>query len=459
MDLLLEVADQLPSALKTKVWELTETLPVTTSVSSTIAQNYEQITSVIDKAHANQASALSALTVVTNSVSSFSLLNDIIQAQATLNYYEILQSVVTANSTVDGALLTQAAQASQIMLNMFNDDAFYSGNYPSLGGNTALLVVYSIFFVLQIISGVFYHQWWFLTCWSCALILEILGFAGRIWSSQNIMNFNAFVLQLVCLTLAPCFMMAGIYYVIAQLTLIYGRKFSLLRPMQYSLIFILCDIISIVLQALGGGMAAYSLSIFESSKSGTHIMVAGLAYQVFTIAVFQLFWYIFLFQVWKSYRKYGDAEFNPKFAHIRQRKWLIYFIVAVSFAVVLIFVRSIYRLIELAEGWSSTLATDEIYFMILEALMVSLASCVLSFMPPGLAYGRGSHLYIDKSLKTTFARKIHLNNDHNDQDDIYRDGEERELEDTDNITDNLDVETKEHETDAGYFNNSDKQVI
>lgn len=412
MEVLEQYASALPTGLQTKVSQLTS-IPSITSIPSTISQNYETITSIIAKAELHQRSAYSALNVVTASVSSISLINDIIQAQATLNYYNVLEQAATVTNTASHAsLMTKAAQASEIMLEMFNDEAYYSGNYPSFGGNIALVVVFSIFLTFHVISGVFYHQWWFLFCWTCGLALEILGYAGRIWSSQNIMSFDAFVMQLVCLTLGPCFLMAGIYYVIAQLTLIYGQKFSVLRPMQYSFLFIIGDLISIILQAAGGGVAAGSLSQYESTEDGSHIMVAGLAFQVFTIAAFQIFWYIFFFRVYRSYKKHGDSEFNPHFTHIRERKFLVPFIFGISFAVVLIFVRSIYRLIELAEGWSSNLATKEIYFMILEALMVSLASCVLTFLTPGLAYGRNSHLYIDKSLKATFGKHYKNNKDH-----------------------------------------------
>ena len=404
MDQLTQYSSFLPEGLRTKLVELTSTLSITTPVPTTIAQNYEKITSVIHSISEKQESAASALFVVTESLSSISLINDILQAQATLNFYDVLEKVATeTNSATKASLMTQAAEASQIMHKMFKEDAYYSGNYPSLGGNTALLVVYAVFLAMQVVSGVFYHQWWFLTCWTCGLVLEVLGYAGRIWSSQNIMNFNAFVMQLVCLTLAPCFMMAGIYYVIAQLTEIYGQKFSILKPMQYSLIFILCDLISIALQAAGGGVAASALSVYEDTADGSHIMVGGLAFQVFTIALFQLFWYHFLYKVYKSYKAYGDAGFNPNFTHIRERNLLVPFICVVSFAVILIFVRSIYRLIELSDGWSSKLAVDEIYFMILEALMVSLASCVISILSPGIAYGRHSHIYIDKSPKATFG--------------------------------------------------------
>lgn len=425
MEVLNYYSKELPTGLATKIVELTSSIPITTSVPSTIAQDYETITSVLTKALDNQKSAFQAITSVTESVSTISLMNDILQAQATVNFYSILEVAATeTNEAVKASLMTKAAEASEIMLKMFNEQAYYSGNYPSLGGNIALLVVYSVFLALQIISGVFYHQWWFLSCWVCALVLEILGYIGRIWSHENIMNFNAFVMQLVCLTLAPCFMMAGIYYVIAQLTVIYGQKFSLLRPMQYSLIFIICDIISIILQAVGGGVAAGALSVFEDTDSGSHIMVAGLAYQVFTIALFQFFWYLFFWRVYKNYKEFGEDCLNPNFKHIRERKLLVPFIIAVSAAVILIFVRSIYRLVELAEGWSSKLAVDEIYFMILEGLMVSLATCILSIMSPGLAYGRRSHIYIDKSLPATFKKQYTseletTEKDYDDDDDDF----------------------------------------
>ncbi|OZJ01408.1 hypothetical protein BZG36_05660, partial [Bifiguratus adelaidae] len=65
--------------------------------------------------------------------------------------------------------------------------------------------------------------------------------------------------------------MAGIYYMLAKFTVIYGGQFSKLKPMTYSTIFILFDLISIVLQAIGGGMAAVALLNNTNTDDGTHI--------------------------------------------------------------------------------------------------------------------------------------------------------------------------------------------
>lgn len=400
--------------------ELTSSVNVT-SVPTTMTVPYATITSVIGSASLHQASALSVIATATDSVTSISIINQLIQYQATLNYYSVLESIATATATPTAAL-AEAAQASAIMKNIFDQNAFYSGNTPSFGGNLALLIVYSIMLAFQVLFGVFYHQWWFLSCWTAGLVLEILGYAGRVWSSQNIMNLNAYIMQLVCLTLAPCFLMAGIYYIIAQLTLVYGQKFSVLKPMMYSLIFIGCDVISIALQAAGGGMAAGALAEFQDTRQGANVMVGGLAFQVFSIGVFFLFWVLFLYRIRISFKANGDAEFSPDFVHIRERKPHFLYLWTVTISVVLVFVRSVYRLIELSEGWSSDLAVDEIYFMILEALMIALASFLMTAVHPGIAYGRHSHLYIDKTA--LFKTRKHKNGTTDEENDIDNDDDD-----------------------------------
>ncbi|GME89091.1 unnamed protein product [[Candida] boidinii] len=164
--------------------------------------------------------------------------------------------------------------------------------------------------------------------------------------------------------------------------------------MWYSNFFIFCDVTSIVIQAVGGAIAAVDLGNFESTDTGAHIMVAGLAFQVFSMGLFQFFWYLFLFKAYRDYKKNGSQNFPPRYALIRSEKLFIPFLVAVSLSVIFVFVRSIYRLIELAEGFSSILAVDEIYFMILEALMMCLAVLSLTLIHPGYVYGRRSKIVV-----------------------------------------------------------------
>ncbi|AWU77660.1 hypothetical protein CAS74_002370 [Pichia kudriavzevii] len=408
MDKILSYTEHIPAGYVTRARHLTETLQLSVAVPTTITEPYASITSVISSAAAYQSSVYNALSAASNLASSTSLFNEVVAAQATINYYEILREAVTeTNAASRASLMTRAAEASEVMFKVVNEYPFYGGNFPSLGGNIALLVVFAVFLSMQVFSGIFFHQYWFLVCWTAGLILEVIGYAGRIWSSQNITNLSAYIMQSVCITVAPCFLMAGIYYIIAQITLIYGEEYSLMKPMRYSQIFIVCDIISIFTQGAGGGMA----SVQSLQDTGRYIMIGGLAFQVLTMLIFQFLWYHLLFNIYKAYKESGENVFNPEFDFVRRRKLHIPFIIGVSFVVLLIFIRSVYRLAEISEGWSSKATTDEIYFMILEGLMVSLASCVISVLSPGLAYGRGAHLQMTRRKK---------NEEEFDMDDSFR---------------------------------------
>lgn len=270
---------------------------------------------------------------------------------------------------------------------------FFDGDTPELASGLGFVIVFSVFFGVTLLSCVFYHQWWFLCSWGIGMVLEIIGYSGRIWYHLNDNNGSAYIMELVCVTVAPCFLMAGIYYVLAQLILIYGNHFSRLKPMQYSSIFIVCDVISIFVQAGGGGSSASA----SSSQTGRYVMIAGLAFQVFTMSVFQFLWYDFLWKIYKSEKENGETEFNPAYISIRQKKIMPFFKIGISISVILIFTRSIYRLIETSSGWTSYLSQKEIYFDLLEGLMIGLSGLIMSILSPGFVYGRNAHLYIKKN--------------------------------------------------------------
>jgi hypothetical protein len=163
-----------------------------------------------------------------------------------------------------------------------------------------------------------------------------------------------------------------------------------MKPMWYSYIFIACDVISLAIQAAGGGTAAGALTVYESADNGTHIMVGGLAFQVFTMSIFMCLFLDFLWKIKYMRKGHDDMEFNPKYAHLRERKMFKWFPVVIFIGVILVYIRSIYRVIELAEGWTGYLIVHEVFFMILDALMMAL--CIVLFVPfhPGVVLGRGT---------------------------------------------------------------------
>jgi hypothetical protein len=131
---------------------------------------------------------------------------------------------------------------------------------------------------------------------------------------------------------------------------IYGTDISRIRPIRYTQIFVTCDFFSLILQGAGGGIASVRSQDNQDPALGTNIMIAGLAFQVFTIALFMLLCAEYAYRVVTSGR-----ELDPAYAHLRDTKRFKGFLWMIAFTTVCIQIRSIYRLIELSQGWEGEL--------------------------------------------------------------------------------------------------------
>jgi hypothetical protein len=67
----------------------------------------------------------------------------------------------------------------------------------------------------------------------------------------------------------------------------YGEGASRIKPRTYTLVFISCDFLSLVLQGGGGGITATAKAV-NKKQTGINIMIAGLIFQVVSLTVFML---------------------------------------------------------------------------------------------------------------------------------------------------------------------------
>ncbi|GME70515.1 unnamed protein product [[Candida] boidinii] len=276
------------------------------------------------------------------------------------------------------------------------DDAYnYYHFIPSLLGNGIFLGVFTVLLVSQVGLNIYTKQWWFGTCYVCGLILEVLGYAARVYGHHDQSNMNLYILQNIGLTISPCFFMAGIYYIFGQVATIYGSQYSRLRPMQYSAFFITSDVIAVLVQSAGGGIASSAGDNKNTQSTGTWIMVGGLVIQVFSMTVFLFFWFDFLHSLRRA-RKYGSERevFEEKYYEIRHSmlfKPLLIFYTASTF---FIYVRSFYRVVELAQGWTGYLITHEIYVFMLDGMLIAIAVALLTVIHPGIAFGKDANINV-----------------------------------------------------------------
>ncbi|PTU21720.1 hypothetical protein P175DRAFT_0500602 [Aspergillus ochraceoroseus IBT 24754] len=231
---------------------------------------------------------------------------------------------------------------------------------------------------------------WWCAVFSVGCISEILGWAARTWSAECPYNSTAFLIQISTLIIAPTFFTAGVYILLGRFIQILGRDSSALSPRLYLWIFVTCDIVSLVVQAIGGGMASSAANQENGNTApGTNTMVAGIIFQMASITIFVA----------------CAADFIRRTLRRRLLQSMTGSIVpllaAMIFSVVCIYIRSIYRTIELLQGWSGYLITTERFFIALDGAMMVLAVGVFNIFHPGWllpdAHAQGSFRRKDSS--------------------------------------------------------------
>ncbi|KAH3688419.1 hypothetical protein WICPIJ_000558 [Wickerhamomyces pijperi] len=384
-------------------------------MTSTITNLLPQITSLENKI--STINDILATATASVDVISYSQMEEKLAYSLSILVNQEFIATATATATSELAAATSNISAAESALSSIIEANNLYGMHPSYGGNMAVAIVMGLFLAIHSGLGIWYRTWWFGISYFCGCGLELAGYIGRILSAHDVDNVDYFLDQIVTLTIAPCFIMAGIYFLLGQLIIVYGPQYALLKPMHYSYIFISCDVISLAIQAAGGAIAAVNVVDYESPDSGTHIMVAGLAFQVFSMSVFIFFFAHFLYKIQyfhpDKYEQFENGEaFDPEHKSFRQARFFKHFIFVICLGVIFVFVRCIYRVVELAEGWSGYLITHEAYFMILDALMMALTCLCFSVFHPGFFFGKNGVQLVKSKKRTEVNHKEYQNSEY-----------------------------------------------
>lgn len=77
-----------------------------------------------------------------------------------------------------------------------------------------------------------------------------------------------------------------------------------------------------------------------------------------------------------------------KFARIRNSRMTYVYICGIMLSVIFVYIRSVYRIAELSQGWNGYLMETEGYFLILDGLMVAIAIVLSCIFYPAIVLGR-----------------------------------------------------------------------
>ncbi|KIY69074.1 RTA1 like protein [Cylindrobasidium torrendii FP15055 ss-10] len=271
------------------------------------------------------------------------------------------------------------------------------------------LVLFALSTVLHLGQGVWFRKWWVIPTIVLAGGLETAGWAGRLWSSYRPLASDPYMLQIVCTILGPTPLLAANFIIFGELISIMGPIYSRLAPRLYSRVFLSCDIISLIVQGAGGGIAA-SADDHDGAELGGNIMLGGIIFQLVVIVVYttlsaEFFWrYATDHPV--SSKLPGNARDSQSTlsthtmrGELSGRSRLM--VGALCFNLLVLFIRAIYRTIELSDGWNGRIITTEVYFNVLDGAMVVLAIYTFNIVHPGLLPTAKTAKPEDKEMNST----------------------------------------------------------
>ncbi|KAM0790125.1 hypothetical protein ACM66B_005449 [Microbotryomycetes sp. NB124-2] len=255
------------------------------------------------------------------------------------------------------------------------------GYVPSLGLAITACVVYGVlllvhlaYFCLKRARGTrcFQGLLWF------GALLEVGGYVVRSLSNANPFVVNYFVVQYFLIVVAPVFISAAFYLALSdglnRLPQDTKRALIPFKTKIFVIIFIILDVVTTIVQIAGAALVgvAESSNVRNdgdgpniTSQDANRILMAGLAVQVVS---FLAFLSLLAFALYKS-RKLAVRPFSRTFELV------------LSITSFLVFLRTVYRLAETAEGVFGYAFTSEILFGCLDFAPVALSLIIWAAFP------------------------------------------------------------------------------
>ncbi|KAH9057048.1 RTA1-domain-containing protein [Lactarius deliciosus] len=282
--------------------------------------------------------------------------------------------------------------------NNTQDDLQY-GYVPTEWVCITFLSIFGISTFFHTVQAFYSRLWWLIPSAIFCGFLELTGWSGRLWSSQNPFLDKPYIMQAVTLIIAPTPLVAANFVLLGRIIRRLGPQYSRLTPRRYTIIFVSCDIISLVVQAIGGSVASGTQTSASQVNLGSNIALGGTVFQLVAIAVYCSCAAEFLtrYAYDRPIRSAGEAN---RGVMGRPLKRMLY---AMSIMTAFIVVRTIYRVIEFVDGWNGKVNTTQWYFVVFDGIMISLAMLTLNAFHPGVYLRTSDYLVPTSSEGLTSA--------------------------------------------------------
>ncbi|RHZ43561.1 RTA1 domain-containing protein [Aspergillus thermomutatus] len=241
----------------------------------------------------------------------------------------------------------------------------------------ALFLLTTIYHVYQLSRA----RAWYFIAFVVGGVFQIIGYICRILAHNNKESVPIYSVQTILILLAPPLYAASIYMVLGRLiAYLRAERLSVVSVRWMTKIFVTGDVIAFVMQAAGGGtMASGTIS---SYNLGEHITIGGLCVQLVFFSIFVITCAVFHSRI----RKFPTPEVTALAARLSQRTSRTWETVLVGLyaASILILVRSIFRLIEYAQGNDGYLISHEAFMYIFDSALMFLTMVAMNVCHPSM---------------------------------------------------------------------------
>ncbi|KAM0350131.1 hypothetical protein ACHAPU_003294 [Fusarium lateritium] len=263
-------------------------------------------------------------------------------------------------------------------------EATVLGYVPNKGSSFFFTIAFALLFFSAVGVGIWKRTWTYAATLGAGLLLETIGYIGRIQMDPNPWKSSAFQTQICCIIIAPTFICAAIYLTLKHVALALSPSLSRVHPRWYPRIFLPADLSCLIIQAIGGGVAAAAKRDEPKlAQNGNRTIVAGVVLQVIVLLAFGAMGTDYYLRV----KKYiHSPEVAPESLRVWQNKKFRLFGFAVTGAYLSILTRCIYRIAEMAGGWGNHIMQDEPSFLVLDSSLVLVTGFLLTAFHPGLFF-------------------------------------------------------------------------
>ncbi|KAJ3537233.1 hypothetical protein NM208_g6398 [Fusarium decemcellulare] len=251
-------------------------------------------------------------------------------------------------------------------------DFAYYRYVPSLAANTIFVVLFALTTGLHVVQ-IWRTRTWYLCALAVGGCAEVIGYIGRIiGASQDTgcWTLGPYIMQTLLILIAPALMAASIYMILGRIILLTeGEHIALIRRRWLTKIFVTGDVISLFMQAAGGGLMASD----GSQDLGEKIVVIGLFVQL------TFFGFFIIVAALYHHRLRKNPTTSASHPMVRWQAYLITLYVTG----VLIWVRSLFRVIEFLQGNDGQLMRSEAYVFVFDGLLMFIVLGWMNWFHPG----------------------------------------------------------------------------